>query len=78
MGAGVSKTFKRETAAACLLLLWLLVLVAAVAALFGTDIDPLIKLAGLMSPPVFLFAGAAFGLDWHSKQCSKRVTNDGP
>lgn len=74
----MTKTFKRETAWGCLAGLWLLVLVAMVAAFMGSDITQTTGLIEVLTWPVFGFAAAAFGLDWHSKQCSKRGAADGP
>lgn len=74
----VTKTFKRETAWGCLAGLWLLVLVAMIAAFSGSDISQTVQLIEALAIPVFAFAAAAFGLDWHSKQCGKRGAPDGP
>ena len=49
------KTWKRETAVVCLLYLFYL-------GMFGR-----IEVVEILAWPVFLFAGAAYGMDWADK-----------
>jgi hypothetical protein len=63
------KTFKRETAWGCLAGLWLMAIAAMVASFTGADIGQGIKVIEIFAVPVFMFAGAAFGVDWWSRQC---------
>lgn len=49
------KTWKRETAIACLLYLFYL-------GMFGR-----VEVVEILAWPVFLFAGAAYGMDWADK-----------
>jgi len=66
------KTFKREVACAALLFLFALAAYSAFTiAKVGTPQGSgplLIQLVTVLTPPTFLFAGLAFGLDWRSKQ----------
>jgi len=50
------KTFKRETA-------WVLFLLLGYVVYQGD-----VEMAKVLTSPIFLFAGLAFGLDWKSKQ----------
>jgi hypothetical protein len=57
-----NKTWKRETAVMCLLYLFYL-------GLFGR-----LEVVETLAWPVFLFAGAAYGMDWADKSTIVRKT----
>lgn len=59
-----NKTYKRETAW-CLLLFW----VGTVAmGILQADTS----MVSIITPPIFLFVGAAFTMDWSAKQNKKK------
>lgn len=57
----MNKTYKREVASALLTCLMAL-------AAYATMSDGALRVLEILTPPVFLFAGASFGLDAWAKQ----------
>jgi len=64
------RTYKREIACFHLLLWWMLVIICCVFVFFEERevADLMIDILKIATIPVWAFATAAFGMDWHAKQ----------